>query len=390
MWIFSVRYDLATMSMALVLTVLVAGTAFADSHDDFTCGLDVEEQLQPLGVSGLSAVVVKNGKILCTATGGIANIEENRPVKPDTIFAWASVSKTVTAVAVMQLVDKGIIALDDDISEHLPFPVRNPTCPDEPITIAQLLTHTSSVREDEYKGVYRDLYVEGDSPIALGAFVKDYLAPGGAYYDAENNFTDECPGETYAYSNIGVGLLGHLIEAVADQPFDRYSRERIFDPLGMTGTAWRLSALDLNNVAMPYSGNHASGFKAEGHFGFPTYPDGLLRSPPAELARFMIMFMQFGELDGKRILSREAIAAMRNVPYPDVADGQGLLWYYDNVGSRNGLLGHSGFDPGTTSIMYVIPEDDVGVLMVANGSWNWVHAEGVIDKLFERAAESTL
>jgi len=331
MSIFKARFDLAAASMALFLMVVIVGTALAVSRDDLTCGLDVEDQLKPLGVSGLSAVVVKNGKILCTASGGIAHIEENRPVNPDTIFAWASVSKTVTATAVMQLVDNGVIELDDDVNDYFPFPVRNPTCPDEPITVAQLLTHTSSIREDEYQGVYRDLYVEGDSPIALSVFLKDYLTPGGAYYDVENNFTRECPGEIYAYSNIGVGVLGHLVEVVANQPFDQYSRERIFDPMGMTETAWRLSELNLDKVAMPYSGDHVSGFSPEGHFGFPTYPDGLLRTSPTQLARFMIMVMQFGELDGKRILSRDAVAAMRNVPYPDVADGQGLLWYYDNV-----------------------------------------------------------
>lgn len=390
MSMFNARFDLATISTAFVLTVAMVGYALAESRDDLTCGLDVEEQLENLGVPGLSAVVVKNGKIVCTATGGMANIEESRPVEPDTIFVWASVSKTVTAAAVMQLADNGAIALDDDINGYLPFSVRNPNCPDAPITFAQLLTHTSSIREDEDEGVYRDLYVEGDSPIVLGDFVKDYLAPGGVYYNAKNNFTEECPGETYSYSNVGAGLLGYLVEVVADQPFDHYSREKLFDPLGMTETDWRLSTLDLGKVAMPYSGDHASGFEPEGHFGFPTYPDGLLRTSPTQLARFMIMVLQFGELDGKRILSREAVAAMRDVPFPDVADGQGLLWYYDNVGSREGLLGHSGFDPGTSSIMYVVPEDDVGVIMVANGSWNWERAEDVIDKLFERAGDSTL
>jgi len=390
MSVFNARLNVATISTAFMLTVAMVVNAHAESREDLTCGLDVEEQLEPLGVPGLSAVVVKNDEIVCTAVGGMANIEDNRPVEPDTIFVWASVSKTMTAAAVMQLVDNDAIALDDDINDYLPFAVRNPNCPDEPITLAQLLTHTSSIREDEDEGVYRDLYVEGDSPIVLGTFVKDYLAPGGAYYNAKSNFTEGCPGETYSYSNVGVGLLGYLVEVVADQPFDHYSREKLFDPLGMTETAWRLSELELVKVAVPYSGDHTSGFEPEGHFGFPTYPDGLLRTSPTQLARLMIMVMQFGELDGKRILSREAVAAMRDVPFPDVADGQGLLWYYDNVGSREGLLGHSGFDPGTSSMMYVVPEDDIGVIMVANGSWDWDHAAGVIEKLFERAADSAL
>ncbi|MGI9420746.1 MAG: serine hydrolase domain-containing protein [Geminicoccaceae bacterium] len=352
--------------------------------DDGPCGVNAEKQLEKLGVPGFSAAIVKGGKTVCTTVAGMANIEDDRPVTPETLFVWASVSKTVTAAAVMLLVDDGKIGLDDDVSDHLPFPVRNPHCPDEPITIRQVLSHTSSIREDEYEGVYADHYVQGDSPVALGDFLKDYLTPSGRFY-SRKNFKKKCPGTTYAYSNIGAGLLGYLVKEVADMPFERFSEERLFEPLGMTETAWRLTELDLDHVAMPYSGSSPSNFKPAGHISFPTYPDGLLRTSPSQLARFLDMFIQFGEIDGQRILSRSSAEAMRKNHFPKATEGQGLIWYYDDIGSRKNLLGHTGSDPGTSSMMFFDPEDGAGVLLVANGGWNWDRAENVVKKLFKQS-----
>ena len=350
------------------------------------CAMNISKELNPLGVPGLSAVIVKNGRIACTAVAGMANIEENRPVEPETVFVWASVSKTVTAAAVMKLVDDGAFKLNDDINAYLPFPVRIPACPQKPVTIIQLLTHTSSIMESEHKGVYADLYVKGDSPVALGDFLKDYLVPSGAYYDSEKNFKKKCPGTVVSYSNVGAGLLGYLVEVVAGMPFEKFCRDHIFTPLDMNETGWRLSELDPERIAMPYSGNELSGFKPLGHFGFPTFPDGLLRTSAPQLARFLLMFMQFGELGETRILSRMSVKEMRRVQFPNLDDDQGLIWYYDSFGSRKVVIGHDGSDPGATSMMYFDPKDEAGVLLVANGSWNWGRAKKVMKKLLKEAS----
>jgi CubicO group peptidase (beta-lactamase class C family) len=349
------------------------------------CATNVSEELNRLDVPGLSAVIVKNGRVACTAVAGMANIEKNRPVEPDTVFAWASVSKTVTATAVMKLVENGAFKLGDDINAYLPFPVKIPACPKKPITFLHLLTHTSSIVESEYEGVYADLYVKGDSPVALGDFLKDYLVPSGTYYDSENNFKKACPGTVSSYSNVGVGLLGYLVEVVAGTPFEIFSRDHIFAPLGMNETAWRLSDLDPEHVAMPYSGDQSSRFKPLGHLGFPTFPDGLLRTSAPQLARFLLMFMQFGELDGTRILSHESVTRMRHVYFPNLDDTQGLIWFYDSFGPRKRVIGHDGSDPGTSSMMYFDPEDGAGVLLVANGSWERDRAETLMEKLFKEA-----
>src|SRR5712675_1456396 len=120
----------------------------SDTAPPGTCKTDLTRQLRTLDVPGLAAAVVKNGRIVCTATAGLANIEENRPVTPDTLFLIASVSKTITATAVMQLYDERKFQLDDDINRYLPFTVRIPASPSAPITFRQLLNHTSSIKDN--------------------------------------------------------------------------------------------------------------------------------------------------------------------------------------------------------------------------------------------------
>ncbi|MEM6989952.1 MAG: serine hydrolase domain-containing protein [Myxococcota bacterium] len=329
-----------------------------------SCETNLDPQLGALGVPGLSAGVVADGALHCVATAGMANIEAGLPVDPDVVFTWASVSKVVTATAVMVLVDDGAIALDDDVGSHLSFQARNPGCPAEPITIRQLLTHTSSIVDDE--NLYDSLYTAGDSPLPLGTFTADYLDPGGEHYDADTNFADDCPGASVEYSNIAIGLLGTLVQQVSGLTFDAFCRQRIFDPLGMTETSFHLANLDETRVAMPYDGYAPDEFEAHGHFGFPTYPDGLLRTSVPHLARFLAMTANFGEYDGQRILSIASATEMRRVQDPELDDTQALGWYVD---FDRRLLGHNGSDPGTSSVMFFDLQTGAGALLVANGDW---------------------
>ena len=354
--------------------------AVGDEHAAPACRTDLTRELGRLRVPGLSAAIIVDGQLACTAVAGQADIEAGRAVEPDTVFAWASVSKTVTATAAMMLRDDGAFDLDDDIDDYLPFAVDNPACPGEPITFRQLLTHTSSIRDNW--PIYDKSYVIGDSPIALGDYVRGYLVPGGAYYDGERNFKDACPGEVYAYSNVAVGLLGYLLEEISGSSFDELCRQRIFDPLGMQQTSFVLSELDLDGVAMPYDGH--THFEPHGHVGYPTIADGLLRTSAPHLGRFLAMFAGHGALGGERLLAEETADEMRRLQIPELDDTQGLIWYYESIG-REGLLGHDGDDPGTSSLMFFDPADGDGVLLVANGVWRWPEAHRLFGELFAEA-----
>lgn len=358
-----------------------------DGPDVPTCSTDVAGALAGLRVPGVSAAIVKHGAVACTAVAGSARIETDQAVTPDTIFAWASVSKTVTATAAMMLYDEGRFGLDDNIDDYLPFAVENPNCAGTPITFRQLMTHTSSILDNV--PVYEASYTIGDSPIALGDFVRGYVEPGGAYYDADENFADECSGTIDDYSNVAIGLLGYLVEQIAGQPFDQFCRDRIFAPLGMTDTSFRLADLDEANVAMPYDRSNGH-FVAHGHNGFPTYPDGLLRASVPHLARFLAMNADLGDLGGMRILAEPTAREMRRIQVPDLDDTQGLIWFYDDFGTHLDLLGHDGDDPGTSSLMFYDPATGDGALLVANGYWydaneDSPEADAVLAALFDEA-----
>jgi CubicO group peptidase (beta-lactamase class C family) len=309
-----------------------------------------------MGVPGLSAVLVREGAIVSTSVAGVANVNDNKPVTQDTVFTWASVSKIVTATALMQFFDEGKFGLDDDVGAYIGFPIRVPSCPKAPVTFRQLLTHTSAIRDSK---LYDSLYVDGDSPIPLGEFIRAYLAPGGRYYDPKRNFRSHCPGTVYEYSNIGAGVIGYLVEMLSGLPFERYVTDRIFGPLGMINTSFRLTDLDISMIALPGGTGPLQ--------GFPTFPDGTLRSSPSNLAKLLIAYMQEGCYRGRQILKPATVHGMLS-NQTRLDSSQGLIWHtqkFDNII----MWGHAGDDPGISSNMFFDPLSKTGILLVANGEW---------------------
>jgi CubicO group peptidase (beta-lactamase class C family) len=333
------------------------------------CKTELAARLKALNVPGLSVGIIRNGRLVCATGAGLANIEQKKPVSRETVFAWASVSKTATAIAAMVLYDRGKFGLDDDINQFLPFEVRNPNCPAEPITVRQLLTHSSSIVDS--KSIYDASYTKGDSPVPLGDFVRGYVTPDSEYYDTDN-FADQCPGQVSRYSNVAVGLLGYLVECISGTPFDKFVKEEIFDPLGMKDASFRLANLDLNNVAMPYRGQVPLG-----HVGFPTYPDGLLRASVPSMARLLSMMANGGRYGNRRILKESTVQEMLRIQDAKLDKDQGLIWYR----KYKTLYGHNGSDPGTAALMFYDPKNTEGALIVANGEWSRGHGRAEADRL---------
>lgn len=157
-----------------------------------------------------------------SANLGFANIDDNRKITSDTPVLLSSISKTFIATAIMQLVEQGVLDLDQDINTYLPFEVVNPFYPNVNITLRALATHTSSVIDEDK--TYDNSYVEGDSFEGLDTFLEAYLVPGGKYYSKSGNFVkcrplEEC---TYEYSNIGAALAAFVVESVAGIPYSEY------------------------------------------------------------------------------------------------------------------------------------------------------------------------
>ena len=320
-------------------------------------------------------------------------LRQNRPVTPDTLFLVASISKTITATAIMQLVEQGKIDLDDDVGDYLPFEMSIPYSPEAPVTLRQLLTHTASIDDNPayincpgwctYGSSITPFVTKGaDSPIPLADFTKGYFTPDGPYYDWSANFEDAEPGTKTDYSNMGIVLAGYLVETISGVPFGQYCRDNILTPLGMENTSWRLARIDPSILAMPYDKNE-SGFVPYGQYGEPDYPDGMLRTSAIELSHFLIAYMQGGTYSEKRILQPETVEEMLS-SQTELEPGQGLVWVKGSIGKRI-VWGHDGADNGASANMWFDPEEDEGVILMTNGVWN--DDEALLDLLFQEADE---
>ena len=182
-------------------------------------------KMQEAKLPGMSACIIKNGKIQWAKGYGWADIEKQIPVTPDTVFGVASISKSVTATALMQLYEQGRFGLDDAINQYLPFPVKNPKHPLATITFRQLITHTSSIKHGfEVAEASRK---SGDTFQPLGVFMHEYFVPGGRYYSDEQ-FHTFSPGKRWRYSTLAFGLAGYMVEVISGVPFPEYCAKKSF------------------------------------------------------------------------------------------------------------------------------------------------------------------
>jgi CubicO group peptidase (beta-lactamase class C family) len=315
-------------------------------------------------IPGLSACIVVNDQVIWSNSYGTANITLNIPVTEDIHFLLASISKLVTATAVMQLYEDGSIELHDSINQYLPFTVTNPFHPDTEITLYMLLTHTSSINEDL---TFSEEYsIFGNNPeMDLEYFLSNYLVVGGEFYSSNNYYNYE-PGDQWNYSNIGFALIALIVESIAEQSFEDYCDVNIFDPLGMEETSWHFEEMDESTVAMPYE--WMPGWEGMGHYFIPYYPSAQLRSSVNELSSFLIGYME----NFSGLLGDETIELILTEHIDDgwswmnMSEGWGLGWYHKIINGRD-LWGHNGEMWGVLTEMFFSPEDNVGIIILTNG-----------------------
>ncbi|MBC8451207.1 MAG: beta-lactamase family protein [Planctomycetes bacterium] len=368
------------LSSACLLTLLVPGAAAQSSPA--TPGLDgfITAQMAAGHLPGLEAVIVKNGRIVWDGAYGLADIGRQRPVTPDTLFQLASVSKTVTATALMQLFDLGAFGLDDDVSGALSFPVVHPNFATTPITFRHLLTHTAGF-EDNWSVM---AYTVGNSPWPLGWFCEQYIVPGGRLSDPNDNWIPFQPGTHYSYSNFGFALNGHLVESLSKMDFEDYCQANLFQPLGMQETSWRLAKLDPTHIAHPY-GWTGSGYVDYGFYGYPDYPDGCLRTSARQLASFMLAHMAQGTYGGYAMLLPGTPGLMTQVQLPTVEASQGLAFYWKTIQGQP-VVGHNGGDQGVQTEFWMRPWDgQTGVILLTNGDSGNQAVTRIVERLFREA-----
>ncbi|MBN1117219.1 MAG: serine hydrolase [Bacteroidales bacterium] len=324
----------------------------------------IESAFKQYQMPGLAYLAVKNDSVVISEGIGYANVMEKMPFTPQTRMIIASISKTIIATAIMQLVEKGSIDLDADINQYLPFSVRNPRYPKEPITTRMLLTHTSSISDGGY--IY-ELYLYGftDYPVSLLSFEKEYLSKNGQYY-SQVNYSKFKPNSNYEYSNVAAALAACLVEQVSGVNFNDYCKVYVFQPLGMSKTTWFFSETPKSEIAIPYSDlNNMNPDKS--FYSYPTYPDGHLITTTEDLSKFMRAYIMDGTFNGYQLLQQSSVDTILSIQFETESEKQGLIFYHlEN--SQFSVWGHNGGDPGVSTEMYFDKTKKVGYIMFTNRS----------------------
>lgn len=339
-------------------------------------------------IPAMSAAIIKNKNITWAKGFGLYDVENEKEANKNTIYLVASISKTVTATAIMQLHEKGRFKLDDDVNEYLPFALRNPEYPNKPITFRMLLAHRSSLAEDP-PAFYA--YIPGDFPLPSYPYpwLKEYLVPGGINYKPQV-WTDKPPGYEMNYANVGYAVLGYLVELLSNQSFEDYCQENIFKPLDMKNTSFHLSGVNISRVAVPYVLQNNKLYPLL-QYGIIDYPAGGLRTTVVALSHFLIANMNDGIYNGVRILSKESIDEMHKIQYYGnnrYNFDYGLGWQIWKRGGET-YIGHTGGLYGVATKMVFRKSDNVGIIYFMNrgvdGIKEWIAFSLMENLLFWKA-----
>ena len=364
-------------------------------------------------LAGLAVAVLRGGELSFEATFGRAYIDpkgmNDRVLTPESLIRIASISKTLSAVVVMQLVDEGLLELDRDVSDYLGWELRNPAYPDRPITLRQLLAHVSSIKDAGESYIIR-------YPRAL----QEAFDPVGPDFDERfqtaMHDTDRGPGEWYEYANLNFGVIGTVLEKVTGERFDVLMQKRIFEPLSLPGgfNVANFSDSERQSLATLYRKRDRDGnWNPEGDWipqtddlssGVPTaLPEGADYVPGTNGAQFSPqggarlslrgletlarLFISDGSIGGVRMLSPNSMMELRHPVWQPEVKNSGesdhtstvrtagmrvLTGQYEGdrlfAGDERRWIGHFGTAYGLMAGVWVDPETGDGIVFAITGT----------------------
>ncbi len=300
---------------------------------------------------GVSLAITDRDKLLYIGTYGYADIESKKPLNPDVMFEIGSTGKTFVATLAMQLVEAGVLELQQPFQQYLPwFKVQSDF---EPMTVHHVLSHTG--------GLVRNAGGSGQ--------------PLATTWDLRKTHTGFPPGEKWSYSNAGYTALSVMLESVAGKPYGQLLQQKILDPLGMTQTHPLTTNDTREHLATGYTGL----FYDDRPFSFDHPVErapweenlggaGSLSSTPADLSRFLRMLMNSGKGPDGSIISENSFSLMSQPvaeAYAGINYGYGLMTY---KGGGFDLIFHNGGTLGHNTVMVADLESGFGVVAMTNGS----------------------
>ncbi len=325
--------------------------------------LAIRDIMQQSEVVGLSVAVVKNNEIIYTHSFGLKDVESNQRLTDECIFRIASISKSFSATSIMQLAKAKRLSLNDDISDLVGFKVRNPKFPERIITLKMVMSHRSGINDSQ------------------GYFTLDVINPD-KNPDFVKCYNDYEPGTGYMYCNLNYNMVGTIIEKISGERFDQYIKHHILDPLGLYG-GYCVDSLDKSRFATIYEyddslkkftpapgaynprreeiANYVKGYTT------PVFsPTGGMKISATDLAKYMIMHMNYGRYKGKKIIPKKSSKQMQT----KLSDKEG---YGLAITTTEKLIPgiimkeHTGSAYGLYSGMFFRPKEKYGFVVITNG-----------------------
>jgi CubicO group peptidase (beta-lactamase class C family) len=355
---FKVLAAVAALHLLLVQALpLHAGDAANDLDDvkGVEAFLDkfFREKMQERHVPGAVFVLVKDGRTIFAKGFGYADRERKLPVVPDkTTFRVASVSKLFTATAVMQQYERGRLRLDEDVNHYLHgFQLKEPF--PEPVTLANLLTHTGGFDE---------------RIIGTTVRTRAEVRPLGQYLAARMPACSLPPGDVISYSNHGVALAGHVVEETSGVPFARYMEENILGPLDMRHSSFEPGEELVGALAVGYDyEKEKDNYRALPRAYRNDGPAGQLIATGTDMAAFMIAHLQIGRYRDTRILKEATAREMYRQHFTQHPRLPGFAYgFYERFENGRRSLEHAGSLAGYASLLFLLPAENVGFFVSYN------------------------
>lgn len=330
------------------------------ARPDVKAALDVlsawlENQRAYSGLPGATLSVVHDQELVWAAGFGWADVERRVSATPDTLYRIASITKTFTATAILQLRDAGRLQLDDPLTRHLPWfsiPTKHSDAP--PITIRHLLTHTAGLPREAAFPYWTDFVFPTAERLREGLMRQEGILATETQWK---------------YSNLGLALAGDVVEAVSGEPYADYVQRHILDPLEMTATAVRAPDPADRRLARPYGRRMPDGSR-----GAAPHVDTLAIGAAAnmttsvmDLARFAMLQFRDGPAGGAQILRGSTLREMQRIHWlePDWQAGWGLGFRIQRVSGKTSF-GHGGSLPGYRTQLRMWPADKLAVIAMTN------------------------
>lgn len=314
------------------------------------------DQMDSVHQPGLSVAIVVDRELVWARGFGFADLAARRPAAPDTVYRLGSISKTFTAVAVLQLRDAGKLRLDDPVKAHLPWFEYRDRFPDGPrITVWNLLTHTSGLPRDAAFPYWTDRQFPTREQLIAGLREQEIV------YE---------PGTHYKYSNLGLALAGEVVAAVSGESYADYLRAHVLAPLGMKSTFVETAQVPAERLATGYLARLPDGTwpVAPPTDARALTPSANLSSTVEDLARFVAAQFPRSGPEAGPLLSAATLREMHRVQWldPDWSSGRGLGFAVWRQGART-LVGHGGWVAGHRAQIAFDPQTKVGVVVLTNG-----------------------